>query len=238
MGNMCSSAMAAAENKARDAGMGDMVDKAKDKAADGVPIEYGKTVDIPDLALKGGECQIGCKYTCAEGKAVDSQFCAIEFNKKGEKIGCASYEVNDTPDGAIKYLGDCWGSNGGEEYVSLKLAGLADDVQAIIFCIYIYDSCTMSDFSELKLVFKVKAGEETVVPVAHMLVADRGTHTGTTTLAIYRDGDKWVAKNVATKGKGPTNDDMVPACKALFGDVGVDVPPEPAADPADVGVEA
>ena len=76
MGNMCMSSMAAAQAKAeegvRAAGGGDMLDKAKEKAADGVPIGFGKTVDIPDLATKGGECHVGVKYTCKAGKTVDA----------------------------------------------------------------------------------------------------------------------------------------------------------------------
>jgi len=38
MGQMCSSAKAAMENQAREAGMGDLVDKVNEKAADGIPI--------------------------------------------------------------------------------------------------------------------------------------------------------------------------------------------------------
>lgn len=231
------SSMAAAQAKAeegvRAAGGGDMLDKAKEKAADGVPIGFGKTVDIPDLATKGGECHVGVKYTCKAGKTVDAQFCAIEFNKKGEKIGCASYEVNATPDGAINYLGDSYGTEGGSEYVSLKLADLADDVQAIVMCIYIYNDCVMDDYDELKLMFKAVAGE-TIMPVCHMMVEEKGSHTGVTSFAIYRDGDKWVAKNAVAKGKGPSNDDMVPACQSLFPQLGVEAPP---ASPDDVNVE-
>jgi stress response protein SCP2 len=214
-----------AEEAITAAGGGDMLDELKAKAADGIPIGFGKTVGIPDLATKGGECHVGVKYTCKEGKTVDAQFCAIEFNKKGEKLGSALYETSSTPDGAIKYLGDTYGTEGGSEYVSLKLAELADDVQAIVMCIYIWNDCVMDDYAELKLMFKAVAGE-TILPVCHMVVDERGDHTGVTTFAIFRDGDSWTAKNVVSKGKGPTNDDMVPACQALFKELGVDAVPE------------
>merc|ERR1719453_2042886 len=153
----CQSAMAAmseqqkkAEDAIRQSGGGDMLDKMKEAASEGVPIAYGKTVNIPDLATKGGECHVGVKYMCKEGKTIDAQFCAIEFNKAGEKMGAASYEETATADGAVTYLGDQYGSEGGEEYVSLKLADLGDDVQAIVMCIYIYNDCVMGDYKELK----------------------------------------------------------------------------------------
>ena len=82
-----------AEDGVRAAGGGDALDAAKEKAADGIPIGFGKTFDIPDLATKGGECHVGVKYMCVESKTVDAQFCAIEFNKKGEKLGSASYDA-------------------------------------------------------------------------------------------------------------------------------------------------
>lgn len=122
----CMAAQKQAEDGVRAAGGGDALDAAKEKAADGIPIGFGKTFDIPDLATKGGECHVGVKYMCVEGKTVDAQFCAIEFNKKGEKLGSASYEVNETPDGALKYLGDTYGAEGGSEYVSLKLGELGE----------------------------------------------------------------------------------------------------------------
>lgn len=147
----CMSAQKQAEDGVRAAGGGDALDAAKEKAADGIPVGFGKTFDIPDLATKGGECHVGVKYVCVEGKTVDAQFCAIEFNKKGEKLGSASYEVNETPDGALKYLGDTYGAEGGSEYVSLKLGDLGDDVQAIVMCIYIWNDCVMDDYADVKL---------------------------------------------------------------------------------------
>ena len=228
----CMAAQKQAEDGVRAAGGGDALDAAKEKAADGIPIGFGKTFDIPDLATKGGECHVGVKYMCVEGKTVDAQFCAIEFNKKGEKLGSASYEVNETPDGALKYLGDTYGAEGGSEYVSLKLGELGDDVQAIVMCIYIWNDCVMDDYADVKLMFKAVAGE-TILPVCHMKVEEKGTHTGVTTFVVYRDGDKWVGKNAVSKGSGPANDDMVPACRALFPDIGVDAPP---VAPGDVAV--
>merc|ERR1719453_1888914 len=207
----CQSAMAAmseqqkkAEDAIRQSGGGDMLDKMKEAASEGVPIAYGKTVNIPDLATKGGECHVGVKYMCKEGKTIDAQFCAIEFNKAGEKMGAASYEETATADGAVTYLGDQYGSEGGEEYVSLKLADLGD--------------CVMGDYESLKLMFKAVAGE-TILPVCYMPVdACEGDHTGVTCLAVYKEGDSWVAKNVTSKGSGPAATDLVPACQELFGE--------------------
>ena len=42
-------------------------------------------------------------------------------------------------------------------------------------------------------------------------------HTGVTCLAVYKEGDSWVAKNVTSKGSGPAATDLVPACQELFG---------------------
>jgi len=238
MGNMCNSAMAAAqEHKAaaeqhiRASGGGDMLDKAKEKVADGVPIDYGKEVDVPSLALKGGECHIGIKYTSVEGECVDAEFGAIEFNADGHKVDYATYNHTETSDGALQHLGDSTSSDGAE-YISVKLSELSDDIRSVVFCIYIYNGLTMSAYDSIKLVFKAVGGE-TVVPVCNMTIEDKGKHSGCTCLAFFREGDGWKIKNVYSKGEGPTNDDMIPACRRIFKDIGM----KPFVDPEGVNLE-
>jgi len=226
---------ASAEGAIRKAGGGEMLDKAKDRISDGVEIPYGQEKEIPDLATKGvGQARVGIKYVSKEGKRVDAEFAAIEFSKDGAKIDHATYNHTETADGGCKHLGDSTGS-AGAEFIALKIGSIAEEVQAIIMCCYIFnmsDEINMSSFDDIKLVLKAAPGDgdDNLAPICHMKITpkDDATHTGITLMALYRaEEGKWKAKNVYSEGAGPSNDDMIPACTKLFAELGIasDAPP-------------
>ena len=215
------------ESSIRAAGGGSMLDKAKDRISDGVAIKYGVEKEVPELAMKGvGELRVGIKYKSKEGQRVDAEFAALEFTKEGKKLDWATYNHTESKDGALKHLGDSTGAEGAE-FIALKVGSLSEDVQAIIFCCYIFNSLPMSAFDEIKLVLKAAAGDDNVCPIGHMVVEpnqDNKDFSGITMCAVFRDpknGGKWMAKNVYSEGMGPTNDDMIPACEKLFADLDI-----------------
>lgn len=77
-------------------------------------------------------------------------------------------------------------------------------------------------FDWVRLCFKAVAGDD-VIPVGYMASdsSDKGIHTGVTCLAFFREDGAWKCKNVSSIGAGPTKDDMMPACQAVFPDVGI-----------------
>mmetsp|Transcript_892 Transcript_892/g.2513 ORF Transcript_892/g.2513 Transcript_892/m.2513 type:complete len:230 (+) Transcript_892:79-768(+) len=214
------------ESSVRAVGGGSALDKVKDRMNDGVAIEYGKEKDVPEMACKGvGQARIGIKYKSKEGVRVDAEFAAIEFTKDGKKLDHATYNHTESSDGALKHLGDSTGADGAE-FIAVKMGSLGEDVQAIVFCCYIFNDHPMAAFEEIKLVLKAAASDDHVVPIGHMLVdpkEDAKNFSGVTMCAIYRAAEgKWKAKNVYSEGMGPTNDHMIPACQKLFPELGID----------------
>jgi len=178
------------ESGIRSAGGGGMLDKAKARLNDGVEIAYGKEKAVPEVACKGvGAAHVGISYVSKAGTRVDAEFAALEFDKDGTKLDWATYNHRESKDGALKHLGDSTGAEGAE-YIAVSLGSLADEVQAVIFCCYVFNvrAHDVSAFESVKLVLKGAAGE-TVVPVGFMQIdpakCGKGV-TGMTLAALYR----------------------------------------------------
>ena len=243
MGNLFGKCMASAQEGADKAGVGESFKKAADKGKevagkyDGPEMEPGMQKEIPEGALKqvggkGGTVRIGIKYTSKDGLKVDNEFTALMFDKSGNKLDYVTYNHTTSTDKSITHQGDSRGDD--PEEIRVQPSLFNPDVQAVVFCCYIYTSNgkkTFEDFTAMRLVFRAvtpaaSAGgvdaNETVLPLCHMKLEEFGDFSGVTCLAIFKDSsDKWQVRNVQSTGEGPTHEKMIPACEKLFKDLNI-----------------
>ncbi|MDX8351971.1 TerD family protein [Cognatiyoonia sp. IB215182] len=142
-------------------------------------------------------------------KEIDLDASVITFDKKKEPTGIVYFGKLESPDGAIKHMGDnlTGDGRGDDEVIEVDLTRLDASTETLVFFVNSYQGHT---FDEVDNAFCRVTDADSGMELCRYTLSNKGAHTGVVMATLSRDGDDWQIKAVGMPGVGRTADQLVP----------------------------
>jgi tellurium resistance protein TerD len=166
----------------------------------GVSLTKGGNVSLTKEApgLTNVIVGLGWDVRTTTGTEFDLDASAIVLNAEGKAVSDKHFIFFNnltTPDGTVEHTGDnlTGEGEGDDEQVKVNLAGLASDVDKVVFPVSIYDADTRSQsFGQVRNAFirVVNAADQKEI-ARYDLTEDASTETAMVFGELYRSGSDW-----------------------------------------------
>jgi len=146
-------------------------------------------------------------------KSVDLDASCVMFNEKGSMVDAVWFRQLKSKDGSVLHTGDnlTGEGEGDDERIVVDLTRIPSEVATLMFVV---NSFTGQDFSQIENAFCRLVDESTGKEVARFDLSAQGSHTAQVMAKLYRHGDDWKMHAIGELASGRTFNDLLPAMQA------------------------